>query len=163
MSDYEPGAGVRTLEPEAGMRVRPVPDEHNDPGKRGWFGRLVYTESTPIRTYHGRMYVCRPGMALEPYTDQPIDLTDPATRYLALAQLARRVGLDPTWQVALRMVPDGWALDAGGVLLLLLAHGEDHATGGLTYAGVRKIREIDTTDPTEALDRALWATREVEP
>ena len=132
--DWTPGAGARTLTPEAGM---------------------LGIDRMRVACVSGDT-LWRHGDAL-PYAIEGwhvADLHDPATRYLALAQLARRVGLDPAWGVT-------WEQDDSDA-------GQWHLhtpTGGRTYhprhASERSthVPGIDTDDPAEALDRALWATR----
>jgi hypothetical protein len=141
--DWTPGAGSRTLTPEAGMLV-------------AWNGTSMRLIGEPAREACGRgctswWAVRAPGNRSSAWVP---DLADPATRYLALAQLARRVGLDPAWGVT-------WEQDDSDA-------GQWHLhtpTGGRTYhprhASERSthVPGIDTDDPAEALDRALWATR----
>ena len=150
--DWTPGAGSRTLTPEAGMLFRGrYPDS---PFRLHDFGEGV-ADLYDVEEWGDKFWWQQPeGRDGGPYDDMRPDLTDPATRYLALAQLARRVGLDPTWGMT-------WEQDDSDA-------GQWHLhtpTGGRTYhprhASERSthVPGIDTDDPAEALDRALWATR----
>lgn len=143
VSEYTPGAGARTLEPEAGMLVF-GPTFAREPRD---FGRVEFSGGpggacSYLTTSLGR--------CMSP-TVSP-DLSDPATRYLALAQLARRVGLEPAWGVTWRQVNGGWECNGRGF------YGYPQTHPGFTY-----VPGIDTDDAAAALDRALWATREVTP
>lgn len=55
------------------------------------------------------------GCELRILDDCTPNLEAPATRYLALAELARRCGLDPTWGVVWQLEPDGyWTVNTDG-------------------------------------------------
>lgn len=77
-----------------------------------------------------------------PQDDAVPNPEDPATRYLLLAELARRVGLDPTWGVTWHRAESGhwWIATVEG--------GEERDRSW----------RIDTDDPTLALCEALAQT-----
>jgi hypothetical protein len=147
--DYTLGAGARTLTPEAGMQV--------------------YTDGVPMMRLQHSVATGAGWAGWAP------DLTDPATRYLALAQLARRVGLDATsgvlwyrsgrgeWTLSVAPTPGQHAgspplaetvrrLVSDPPNAAMIAQMERRQVGPLWL----HVPGINTDD---ALDRALWATR----
>ena len=132
---YTPGAGARTLEPVAGMAML---------GAGG--GRY-------------RVLIARDGVAFAVFPagyDREVpstpDLTDEATYLLALSALARRL------RCGLLLMDDGsWGLSPL----------DSEARPLAVPQGVEWVRGLVVShrawgaDPREALDRALWATREV--
>jgi len=88
------------------------------------------------------MYLGRPGNPTCCTVEDapPPDLTDRATFLLALDELARRCGLDPTGGVLWYRTADGWWLEIWD--------------GGLQCCG-----GADTNDPLIALRAALEATK----
>jgi len=145
--DWTPGAGSRTLTPEAGML--------------GLGGRRVTYVAGGV--YNDDL---RSGLPVAQWPGA--DLTDPATRYLALAQLARRVGLDSAWGCLLcyeGVEYGGWSLRVVGRRWLRLYSPEiapSRIVGRLTHGedfSWLVVPGINTDDALDALDRALWATR----
>jgi hypothetical protein len=98
----------------------------------------------------------------------PVDLAipdayDQATTYLLLAELARRVGLDPTWGLGWYRVSHatyGSSTMVLGWSLRTLCDSAVFVGGhiGMSVAHVRYVPGIDTTDPALALCMALEAT-----
>lgn len=93
------------------------------------------------------------------------DPSDPATRLLMLAELARRVGLDPEWGVAWQPNRDAGNRVLGWVLSRGLFSSEFHGfvAEPVDRPGFTHTPGIDTTDPLEALLLAGAATAGEEP
>jgi hypothetical protein len=164
--DWTPGAGSRTLTPEAGMLFRGrYPDS---PFRLHDFGEGV-ADLYDVEEWGDKFWWQQPeGRDGGPYDDMRPDLTDPATRYLALAQLARRVGLDSAWGCLLcyeGVEYGGWSLRVVGRRWLRLYSPEiapSRIVGRLTHGedfSWLVVPGINTDDALDALDRALWATR----